>query len=430
MEIETHTPYGQTPTHRTTSLSYFFVQTPPDQSGPNPVQIPISDARRRIREVHYDRGTIVNAMDIEAKEMADCRRRFDSFNKSEVLKGKAAAYQLAQLGFFFVGDRNAVGKLRCSFCRRTMHMFSREEVPYLEKEFERRLIALLQRHSHLSATCPFSLGLNGDDKRFSADDIARGIEPLIRTQAIQISSVDLSSIPHADCSSLQITAASILSNAPFGYPPLDGMDSAAYFECLAELYYERYSNFESEPDFESELSVEDELTPQFSPVDYLLGVKPKYVEYSSIQKRLDSFDVDAWRQQPISRVNSSLLKPESFASAGFFFSGTADNVMCFWCGLGLNHWETTDDPFTEHVRFTPRCTWSLRKLGRQRVKYLYMRSQSIHAGSAALPNMKSADYSFVRDVQEIAGAGEGAGRGLIDLGGVKVWGPLTGVKWY
>lgn len=155
------------------------------------------------------------------------------------------------------------------------------------------------------------------------------------------------------------------------------------------------------------MSVEDELTPQFTPIDYLLGVKPKYVEYCSLQKRIDSFDVEIWRQQPISRLDSSLLKPESFASAGFLYSGTADNVVCFCCGLGLNHWEGSDDPITEHVRFTPQCTWSLRKLGRQRVKYLYMKSQSLQAGSATLTNMKLADYSFIRDVQEIAGAGGG-----------------------
>ena len=44
--------------------------------------------------------------------------------------------------------------------------------------------AMLQRHSHLFATCPFSLGLNGDDKCFSADDMARVIEPFIRTQTV------------------------------------------------------------------------------------------------------------------------------------------------------------------------------------------------------------------------------------------------------
>ena len=403
-ELAAHSPYGLTLPHRTTELNYFFVQTPPDQSGPNTVQILISDARRRIRAVHYDRGIIVNAMDIEAKEMADCRRRFDSFNKSDVLKGKAAAYQLAQLGIFFVGDRNAVGKLRCSFCRRTMHMFSREEVPYLEKEFERRLIALLQRHSHLSAICMFSLGLNGDDKRLSADDIARVIEPFIRTQAIQTLMVELCLLPYIDYSSLQMTGAFVLSKSPLGLPPIDGEDSTTYFEAIAELEYEMLSHFQSEPDFESELSVVDDLTPQSTPIDYLIGVPPKHREYLSIQKRVDSFEVSTWRQQSISRQTSSLLTPESFARAGFFYSGTADNVMCYWCGLGLNHWEPTDDPITEHARFTPRCTWLLRTIGRHRVKELYMKSTSILPdASAGIQNIKAADYAFLRDVQEIAG---------------------------
>ena len=56
-----------------TALNYFFVQTPPDHSCSQPVQIRYADAIRRFREVHYDRGNIVNAMDIEAKEMADCK---------------------------------------------------------------------------------------------------------------------------------------------------------------------------------------------------------------------------------------------------------------------------------------------------------------------------------------------------------------------
>ena len=85
---------------------------------------------------------------------------------------------------FLVSDSSEVKKLRCSFCRRAIHVVSREEVPYSKKDFDRRLVALLQRHSHLSATCTFFLGLNGDDKLFSADDIARVIEPFIRTQTV------------------------------------------------------------------------------------------------------------------------------------------------------------------------------------------------------------------------------------------------------
>ena len=93
---------------------------------------------------------------------------------------------------------------------------------------------------------------------------------------------------------------------------------------------------------------------------YTPNTDTKYSDYLSIRKRIDSFEVAAWRQQSILQQTSPLLTPESFARAGFFYSGTADNVMCFWCGLGLNQWESTDDPMVEHVRFTPRCTWLLR----------------------------------------------------------------------
>ena len=221
-EAEPHVPFGQLPHPRLTALNYFFVQTPPDQSWSQPVQIPYADAIRCIREVHYDRGTYVNAMDIEAKEMADCRKRNDSFNKSELLRGKVWAYQLSQLGFFFVGDRNAVGKLRCSFCRRTIHKFTSDDALYLEKDFDRRLIALLHCHIYLSATCPFSLGLNGDDKRYTADDIARAVEPLIRTLAVRFDRVETGTVPPMDSASLRIFAASLLSQLPEGIPPLDG----------------------------------------------------------------------------------------------------------------------------------------------------------------------------------------------------------------
>ena len=95
---ERHTSYKQMPKSPLTALEYFFVQTLADQNGPQSEQIPIGDARRRIREVHYDRGTIVNAMDIEAKQMSDCTKRFDSYIKY--------AYHLSQIGFCFVGDCN------------------------------------------------------------------------------------------------------------------------------------------------------------------------------------------------------------------------------------------------------------------------------------------------------------------------------------
>ena len=75
---------------------------------------------------------------------------------------------------------------------------------------------------------------------------------------------------------------------------------------------------------------------------------------SSLQSRIDSFSVNTWHQLTISRTQSPLLNTESFAIAGFYYTGTSDLVMCFWCGLALNNLEVADDPVTKHVQNTSR----------------------------------------------------------------------------
>ena len=381
-----HSVFGMVPHPRLTALNYFFVQTPPDQSGPQPVQIPYSDAIRRIREVHYDRGTIANQMDIEAKEMADCR--------SEYLKGRVGAYQLAQLGLFFIGNRNFPGKLRCSFCRRTIHMFTTTDSPYLERDFERRLVDLLHRHAHFSATCPFSLVLNGDDTRFSADDIARSIVP--RTSSIHLWQINLGSFPHIDINlHIRSSMESILEHCVGGIPPLDGDDADAYYNLFVTHEYELCTD---------SAMLEDKVLLS-TPFDFFIGASPKYKQYVSIETRIESFNIPEWETHPLNRLpDSSPLNPASLARAGFFYTGTEDNVMCFWCGLGLNHWEPTDDPVNEHVRYSPRCTWLLRLLGRNRVKALYLRSQGgQQAIASSIQKVKEQDYAFLRDVDDIPG---------------------------
>ena len=399
-----HMSFAPMPHLRLTTLKFFFVQTPPEYNGSQPVQISYANALRRIRELHYDRGTIVNAMETEAKTMAVCNKRHDSFNKSTHLRAKVISYQLAQLGFFFVGDENSPGKLRCSFCRRTIHMFSTIEIHHVEKDWDQRLLELLQRHAYLSATCPVTLGVNADDKRFSSDDIARVVDSLIQTQAIQHADVKLNITPQIDSTYLRIRGASIISVSENGIPPLDGDMSIAYNNVLSELEYELHTQLELQPEFETYLSNTDELTPQIMPIDYLIGDEPKYKNYFNLQSRIDSFSVNTWHQLEISRTQFPLVNTESFAKAGFYYTGTSDLVMCFWCGLALNNWEVADDPVTKHIRLFPRCTWLLRVLGRQQVKYIFMKGDDTQTGSiATAQNIKPIDYTFIHDVEDIAG---------------------------
>lgn len=50
-------------------------------------------------------------------------------------------------------------------------------------------------------------------------------------------------------------------------------------------------------------------------------------------------------------------RPEELASAGFFYTGKSDAVVCFHCDLGLNRWETTDNPFEEHLKHAKFCNY-------------------------------------------------------------------------
>ncbi|EFQ98560.1 hypothetical protein MGYG_01587 [Nannizzia gypsea CBS 118893] len=54
--------------------------------------------------------------------------------------------------------------------------------------------------------------------------------------------------------------------------------------------------------------------------------------------------------------------PDELAHAGFYYTPTAlspDNTTCFLCERSLDGWEEGDDPFTEHLHFSPECGWAI-----------------------------------------------------------------------
>ena len=60
---------------------------------------------------------------------------------------------------------------------------------------------------------------------------------------------------------------------------------------LVELEYEMFAPLELEPNFECEISGIDDLPPHATPIDYLIGVQPKYSNYKTLESRIDSFNV-------------------------------------------------------------------------------------------------------------------------------------------
>ena len=55
--------------------------------------------------------------------------------------------------------------------------------------------------------------------------------------------------------------------------------------------------------------------------------------------------------------------PEDFAVAGLYSINKEDYVRCFFCGGGLRKWEFDDDPYLEHAKWYPSCSYIINKKG-------------------------------------------------------------------
>lgn len=76
--------------------------------------------------------------------------------------------------------------------------------------------------------------------------------------------------------------------------------------------------------------------------------RPKHTNYAVESTRMTSFN--NWPQY-------KHQTPQQLAAAGFFYAGFGDNVKCFYCDGGLRNWEPGDDPWSEHARWFPRCSF-------------------------------------------------------------------------
>ncbi|XP_044147662.1 baculoviral IAP repeat-containing protein 1-like [Bufo gargarizans] len=88
---------------------------------------------------------------------------------------------------------------------------------------------------------------------------------------------------------------------------------------------------------------------------YDIRVQPKGISPEDVMESMEEEDVrlQSFTFWPV----YALIKPCTLAEAGFFFTGTRDNVQCFSCGGCLGNWEEKDDPWKEHAKWFPMCTF-------------------------------------------------------------------------
>ncbi|EGD99269.1 hypothetical protein TESG_06538 [Trichophyton tonsurans CBS 112818] len=90
---------------------------------------------------------------------------------------------------------------------------------------------------------------------------------------------------------------------------------------------------------------------------------PVLNDFQTVAGRRATFDV-AHKSSSGEELTWSYASPspDELAHAGFHYTPTAlspDNTTCFLCERSLDGWEEGDDPFTEHLHFSPECGWAI-----------------------------------------------------------------------
>ncbi|XP_070202759.1 baculoviral IAP repeat-containing protein 7-B-like [Littorina saxatilis] len=112
-------------------------------------------------------------------------------------------------------------------------------------------------------------------------------------------------------------------------------------------------------------------------------IKPKRLTYSDlgiIIAKAKRADMAGMTQRVASferKWNKDYTQtPQMIADAGLYYAGYADCTRCFFCGGGLKNWEAPDDPWIEHARHFPKCTYIRVRKGHRFVELVQMKNKA------------------------------------------------------
>ena len=91
------------------------------------------------------------------------------------------------------------------------------------------------------------------------------------------------------------------------------------------------------------------------------------------------------------------ISPREMADAGFFYYGSEDRMVCFYCGGGLKNWETDDNPWHEHAKWFPLCEYLLKKQGVSYVRNICLKYPKMDRPEIVNPSQAKAAKS-IRDL--------------------------------
>ncbi|XP_048088217.1 E3 ubiquitin-protein ligase XIAP isoform X2 [Alosa alosa] len=303
----------------------------------------------------------------EAMDWSTISARVNSFRHFPRAK-EVSAERLARAGFYFTGESDRV---RCFSCQQTVENWSSADTP-------------VNRHLQASPACKFlscvhrtgSFGIAPLSNGSVYDEAAEAMEFSLRTGEV----VDESTYPMAphmcaEDARIRSFGTSWPASAPVrsrrlaqaGLYYLGEADRVQCFCCggmLAgwepgdEPWSEHSRHF---PNCFFILGHDVGNVPSAQPPE---SDGPR-VHMESYEERLGSF---AGRQHPVDH--------ERLARAGFYSSGASDRVTCFRCGGGLKNWQPEEDPWEQHAKYYPGCSFLLSEKGHEFVNSIQLQNPS------------------------------------------------------
>lgn len=311
--------------------------------------------------------------DLEAdsySDFSDLPRRLDSFRGSRLAE-QVPAEKLARAGFFFTGPADRV---QCFSCKKTVENWCREDTP-------------VERHKAVSPTCTFlSCAHRGNPLLLNGSYNAEDEDMLYRLRTGEV--VDESmypKVPHMRSEEARLgTFASWPSNSPMrpselaqaGLFYMGQNDLVRCFCCAGMLgawepgdsAWGEHEKHHPNCFFILGHDVGNMPLPGGSQVEEEGGSGHRaneQVYMGSFEERLQSF-------QGIQH----LIDHERLAQAGFYSTGIADRVMCFYCGGGLKAWQPEEDPWEEHAKHYPGCRFLLTEKGQEFINSVQLQSRA------------------------------------------------------
>ncbi|KAK5865094.1 hypothetical protein PBY51_016285 [Eleginops maclovinus] len=314
--------------------------------------------------------------DLETDHMADFSLRnirLDSFRGSGLAQ-QVSAERLARAGFYFTGQADRV---RCFSCQATVENWCRGDTP-------------VERHKEVSPSCRFlscihrpnfNPGFDTSLTNGSAyNEEAEDMEFRLRTGEVVDQSI-FPMLPHMRSEEARLRT---LSDWPSDAPvtPQDLAQAGLYYlgeadrvQCFCcggmlggweegDTAWEEHSKHYSNCFFILGHDVGNIPLAGGAVVEEEGGSRQHanpQVQMGNYEERLASF---AAVQHPVD--------PERLARAGFYSTGATDRVLCFSCGGGLKGWQPEEDPWEEHAKHYPGCSFLLTEKGQEFVNNIQL----------------------------------------------------------